>query len=257
LLNTGADPSPLRFEARRALVGLPSRPELRLLQASEEEFQRGWRPRFGTANPEEISEPFWRSMVLSGMAGYQAADRFHERVAHDRDPVWCAQRFGQSMTFLPDGRTVQIGGEHEDYYDPDFCIYNDVFVHESDGSFRILGYPEEDFPPTDFHSATLVGQKIYIIGSLGYVGTRRFGSTPVHVLDTETLRIERLETSGDTPGWIYRHRAVLSEPRKIRVYGGKVAAMVEDKEVHADNERVFALDLDLLTWSTAAGWARR
>jgi len=25
---------------------------------------------------------------------------------------------------LPDGRLVSVGGEHEDYYDPDFCIYN-------------------------------------------------------------------------------------------------------------------------------------
>jgi hypothetical protein len=39
-----------------------------------------------------------------------------------------------SLTLLPDGRAIQIGGEHEDYYDPDFCIYNDVFVHEPDRS---------------------------------------------------------------------------------------------------------------------------
>jgi hypothetical protein len=29
---------------------------------------------------------------------------------------------------------VQIGSEHEDDYDPDFCIYNDVFVHGGDDS---------------------------------------------------------------------------------------------------------------------------
>jgi hypothetical protein len=34
------------------------------------------------------------------------------------------QRFGQSLTLLPDCRAVQIGGEHEDWYDADFCIYN-------------------------------------------------------------------------------------------------------------------------------------
>jgi hypothetical protein len=28
--------------------------------------------------------------------------------------VWCAQRFGQSLSFLPDGRVIQIAGEHED-----------------------------------------------------------------------------------------------------------------------------------------------
>ena len=45
-------------------------------------------------------------------------------------PVWCFSRFGTSLTELPDGRFVQIGGEHEDFYDPDFCIYNDVTVQK-------------------------------------------------------------------------------------------------------------------------------
>ena len=81
-----------------------------------------------------------------------------------------AKRFGQSLTLLPDGLAVQIGGEHEDYYDPDFCIYNDVFVHERDGSITIYGYPESAFPPTDFRTATLVGDSIYVIGSLGSRG---------------------------------------------------------------------------------------
>ena len=61
-----------------------------------------------------------------------------------------AQRFGQSLTLLPDGPALQFGGEHEDYYDPDFCIYNDVFVHEGDGSITIYGYPESAFPPRVF-----------------------------------------------------------------------------------------------------------
>ncbi|MBR0345167.1 MAG: ankyrin repeat domain-containing protein, partial [Rudaea sp.] len=138
LLNAGADPGSLPFEMRRALAGLPSTPELRLLQASEDEFQRGWHRRFGIANPEEMTEPFWRNMVVSGVSGYEAENRFTERTAHGREPVWCAQRFGQSITFLADGRVIQIGGEHEDSYDPDFCIYNDVFVHEIDGSFRMF-----------------------------------------------------------------------------------------------------------------------
>jgi hypothetical protein len=112
-------------------------------------------------------------------------------------------RFGQSITCLPDGRVVQIGGEHEDYYDPDFCIYNDVFVHGSEGSIAIFGYPEAVFPPTDFHTATLVDGAIYLIDSLGYVGTRRYGQTPVHRLDVGTYRMERQDASGEQPGWIY------------------------------------------------------
>ena len=90
------------------------------------------------------------------MTGYVANKHFGGPSSLDAGPVWCAQRFGQTVTLLPDGRAVQIAGEHEDHYDPDFTIYNDVFVHEPDGTIRIFGYPEAVFPPTDFHTATLV-----------------------------------------------------------------------------------------------------
>ena len=43
-------------------------------------------------------------------------------------PFWSWQRFGRTSTALPDGRVIHIAGEHEDFYDPDFCIYNDVMV---------------------------------------------------------------------------------------------------------------------------------
>jgi hypothetical protein len=43
-------------------------------------------------------------------------------------PVFCFRRFGRTETKLPNGRIVYIGGEHEDIYDPDLNIYNDVVV---------------------------------------------------------------------------------------------------------------------------------
>ncbi len=39
-----------------------------------------------------------------------------------RSAGWTNQRFGQTTTVLPDGRTLAIAGEHEDSYDPDFWI---------------------------------------------------------------------------------------------------------------------------------------
>lgn len=83
-----------------------------------------------------MDQPFWQAMIRSGIDAYAGA-----RLAggtRDDCPVWCAQRFGQSLTLLPDGRAIQIGGEHEDYYDSDFCIYNDVFVHHPDGRIEIF-----------------------------------------------------------------------------------------------------------------------
>ena len=97
----------------------------------------------------------------------------------DAGPGRCFDRFGQSSNQLPDGRVVCIAGEHEDSYDPDFYIYNDVVIQQPDGRIDIFGYPREVFPPTDFHTATLVGNRIVLIGSLGYPDERRPGETPV------------------------------------------------------------------------------
>ena len=90
-----------------------------------------------------------------------------------------------------------------------FCIYNDVVVHHADGTFDLYGYPEDVFPPTDFHSATLVGDHIYVIGSLGYQGSHAHGMTPVYRLNVRTLVMEPVVTSGETPGWIRGHKARL------------------------------------------------
>jgi ankyrin repeat protein len=250
LLDAGADPLDLSFEGRRAILGLSTEADRELLTVSVDEFQKDRLPRFGGQNPERMNNPFWEGMIRSGLNAYQA----EVRVMDDRDysarigPVWCADRFGQSLTFLPDGRIVQVAGEHEDGSDPDFCIYNDVFVHDPGGEITIYGYPEAVFPPTDFHTATLVGRSIYLIGSLGYWGARKYGATPVYRLDTETFRIELLETAGRNPGWIYEHRAVLLNPNTIQITGGKVVTKPGVTEAHSENGDTFMLDLETLAW---------
>jgi hypothetical protein len=246
LLDAGADPGRLTQQARRALVGLPPEEDEAYLTPTLEEFERAWRPRFGRANPERCDEPFWLSMIRSGVTGYQGRKR-HGVLDGLCQPTWCAQRFGQSLTFLPDGRAVQIAGEHEDWSDPDFCIYNDVFVHAPGGEITIYTYPEADFPPTDFHTATLVGDFIYVIGSLGYMGTRRFGETPVYRLDVRTFSMERVQVGGAAPGWIHGHRAAL-EGRGIRVWGGKMSRLEGEEEVYAPFTGQVVLDLDELRW---------
>jgi hypothetical protein len=248
LLEAGADPRFLRQEGRRVLLGFEPEPDPDLLDVSPEDFRRARTRRFGETNPELMDEPFWHAMIRSGITGHDAEAFFGRRSSMTDPPVWCAQRFGQSITFLPDGRIVQIAGEHEDSYDPDFCIYNDVFVHEPGAAVRIYGYPESVFPPTDFHTATLVGDLIYIIGSLGYYGARRFGQTPVYRLDTQTWRIEPLKVDGAGPGWLHEHRAVLSSPDEITVSGGLVSGLEDDREIRQTNAGRFVLDLRRLAW---------
>jgi ankyrin repeat protein len=247
LLDAGADPRRLSQEGQRALCGLGD-VQTELAGVAEEDFRRAPQRRFGRSNPERMLEPFWEAMIRAGVSGYIAGRAFDPSSPHAASPIWCAMRFGQSITRLPDGRVVQIAGEHEDHYDPDFCIYNDAFVHHADGAIAVYGYPAEVFPPTDFHTATLVDGGIYVIGSLGYHGSRRYGETPVYRLDLETFAMERVETSGDAPGWIYGHRAVRATPGEVRVTGGTIVTGSGTGEDHSDNLDTFVLDLADRSW---------
>ena len=248
LLDAGSDIQQLSSEGRRAILGLEPQPNPVLLDISPEEFREARTPRFGTANPHFYKGRFYEAMVRAGISAYQATELFRDTVEPIR-PTWCAQRFGQSLSFLPDGRTVQIGGEHEDFYDSDFCIYNDVFVHLPGGEISILGYPEDVFPPTDFHTATLLSDHfIWIIGSLGYAGKRHYGETPVYRLDTDSFRIEKMNVTGNRPGWIYGHTATAVSGAKIRVSGGKIVSLSNREESNVENHRNFELDIERLTW---------
>lgn len=195
-----------------------------------------WRsPRLGTSNPQRMNNPVWEWLIRSGVDAYHATKRLNGPSAVYAGPGWCFDRFGQSTNQLADGRLVFIAGEHEDHYDPDFYIYNDVVVQHPDGRLDIFGYTHEDFPPTDFHSATLVSNRIVLIGNLGYPDDRRPGETPVRSLDLETFAISRVKTSGTPPGWIHGHRATLSDDRRSILIergqldrGGKDRSLVEN-----------------------------
>ncbi len=188
------------------------------------ELFRKWRsPRFGSTNPERMNNPVWEWLVRSELSAFEATQRLRGPSALRAGPGWCFERFGQSSTQLPDGPEVLIAGEHEDFYDPDFYIYNDVVVRHPDGHLDIYGYPRKVFPPTDFHSATLVSNRIVIIGSSGYPKDKRPGQTPVRLLDLNTFAITEAKTSGTPPGWISNHKAALFEDgTSILVQGGSV-----------------------------------
>lgn len=249
-LEAGDDLSLAPQEIRRAYAGLSTGGELAV---SREEFQAHKTRQFGVRNPEPMDFSFWRDMVRVGCNSYFATKTFDEPspfLSESYAPIWCFERFGASLTPLPDGRLIQIAGEHEDYYDPDFCIYNDVVVFDGHGDFRIYGYPREVFLPTDFHTATLAGDAIYIIGNLGYRDERRRGFTPVYRLTLETWAIEPVATTGENPGWISKHRANIDRERNaIRIVGGTIVVDGEgEDEEHIANRHEFELNLQTLSW---------
>jgi hypothetical protein len=212
--------------------------------------------RFGRRNPERMNVEHWLEMVRSAESAYAAAGRYFEQVAlYPPKPRWCFDRFGMTRTRLPDGRIVCVAGEHEDSYDPDFCIYNDVIIIGRDGEATIFGYPETVFPPTDFHTATRVDDRLILVGSLGYGNPLVAGFTPVYTLDLTSLKIDPLETHGDAPGWIFQHYASLEpDGRTIRISGGQVARLIRGKQTIKVNDRVFRLDLADGRWTVHEGY---
>jgi ankyrin repeat protein len=249
LVNRGADLNDISSDMRAALTKLPRYGKV---DVSREQYLATKRRRFGQTNPEKMNYPFWRSMVAARVGAWAAKKHFDD-AEQKREEIFCFERYGQSINELSDGRIIEIAGEYEDSYDPNFCIYNDVVVHHGDGTFDILGYPKEVFPPTDFHTATLVGQFIYIIGSLAYCHERRLGATPVYRLNIETLAIEKVQTSGDNPGWISQHKARLQGSDEIHIRGGKVCVQNADAKECVDNPSEYVVNLDTFVWHKVTG----
>jgi hypothetical protein len=209
-----------------------------------------WRvPRFGTANPERLTNPVWEWLVRSELSAYAAAQQLGHGTGECREPGWSFARFGQSTTMLGDGRRIQIAGEHEDAYDRDFYIYNDVVVHHVDGSLEIFGYPRDVFPPTDFHSATIAGNDIVLVGSLGYPADRAPQLTQVAVLSLSTFVMTMIETSGEAPGWIHRHSATFLDGKNaIVISRGLIDAGAANHGQLRENGEDWRLDLTTWRW---------
>lgn len=222
------------------------------------ELFSGWRsPRRGSINPDDMTNDIWRWLANSRISAYQANELLKGPSSFDAGPCWCFDRFGQSETFLPDGRSVLVAGEHEDYYDPDFYIYNDVVVVDNSGEVSVFGYPTDVFPPTDFHTATLLDDSLVLIGSLGYSQDRCSGRTQVLRLELDTWRISTIETTGCAPGWIHGHTATLSSTgTEILVTGGKIDRC--DGTDLIENIDEWSLDTRTWCWKriTHRSWAR-
>ncbi|CAF9921043.1 MAG: hypothetical protein ALECFALPRED_001696 [Alectoria fallacina] len=226
----------------------------------------------GTANPSIMNNPFWMFQVgPRGLPAWSARTTFgnpDDPLADSEDPVWCFIRFGATRTKLPDGRVVCIGGEHEDGYDPDFCIYNDVVVFETPPKsvppplltpecIKIYGYPVDIFPPTDFHTSTYFADPatgkewLIIIGGLGYGGQASREQTDVYQLDLTDFSIQRLHTSGIGPiGGTHHHKAELvggQGQAAIRITTEEVKELVDkeggkDAVMTEEGEETFAME---------------
>lgn len=181
-----------------------------------------WRDaRRGKRAAEDLSNPYWSWLVRAEVSSWAANQHFEGPSSYGGNAAWSTERFGQSSTTLSDGRILLIAGEHEDHYDPDFFIYNDIIVKHPDERIEILAFPEDVFTPTDFHSSSLVDGKIILIGNLGYPENRKTGETQILVIDPKTWDIKQQPSTGESPGWIHSHQATVDNGF-ITVTRGKV-----------------------------------
>jgi hypothetical protein len=223
------------------------------------ELFKAWRsPRFGLSNPERMNNPVWEWLIRCRVSAYWANQEFNGQSSFEAGPCWCFRRFGQSKTKLPDGRVVLIGGEHEDSYDPDFCIYNDVVVRRPDEGIEIYGYPEDVFAPTDFHSATLLDDCIVVVGCFGDTKQRRPGTTPVYRLDLRSFRIVAVNCTGDAPGWLHKHDAAFVPQENVIVITGGLVVRDDPDRPLVENIDDWKLHLAERRWErlTRRGWKR-
>lgn len=252
------------------------------MKITREIFDAQRMPRYGKANPERMEMAFWEWMIRgdekaveeadenagkkgglleslgltmrggilkSSYGPYRARDLFQVPMNREEGPIWNFDRMGMSKTVLPDGRVIHIAGEHEDHYDPDFFIYNDIVVFGSNNQIEIYGYPKDIFPPTDFHTATLIGNTIIIIGCLGYPEQRRPGHTPVYSLNLDDYSIKELATSGQSPSWIFGHVAELQPDGTILIEEGEIVIDSNSQRHIAKNVECFSFDPNTLIWT--------
>ena len=231
----------LAFQANQAYY--ETFPKLDLTDFSQDLFYRT----FGKSNPDIYSNPFYSYMIKHRLSPYSF------KSSHNLDyekirPIFTMGRIGMSKTEIKSkDLTVYIGGEYDDFYDPDFLIYNDVICEWKDGAVKHFGYPESVFPCTDFHSATYypLHNAIYIIGRVGYDSPQKkeFKATEVFALDLESFAISKVEVMGVSPGWISSHKA--------KRVGEKIMVSFqtsEEDELQGETPKKVWLNLNNFVW---------
>lgn len=160
-------------------------------------------------------------------------------VLNDRE-LWTLSRESQSITILPNKSAVLIAGYRESI-EMGWIYYNDVAILTTDGDFTLYGYPEVDFPLIHGHSATRIGNSIYIVGT----PQARDTSCEVYRLSLDDFHIEHCKTTGSNPGPVYGHRAKLTKEGKIHIFGENWAKGTKDFKL----KHTYQLCITTLRWS--------
>jgi hypothetical protein len=129
-------------------------------------------------------------------------------------------------------------------------------VSDAAGRIEIFGYAQEAFPPTDFHTASLIAHPIIVMGKLSNPPNRK-ERAQVLLLDTGSYVFDRVDTNGAGPPWLYKHTAELvDEGDAILISGG----LIDDPNLPSVVENIDDWRLDTHTWRwdrlTDRAWPR-
>jgi hypothetical protein len=110
--------------------------------------------------------------------------------------------------------------------------------------------------PRSGHSATLIGNLVYVYGGLVNAGTGDGTTSEMFCFDTQTLTWSEVYYSGEAPGGIYNHAALLHpwmhEQGKIVVFGGRRCASSEPP-----SNTVFCFDVSKCSWEVIQAKGRK
>ncbi|KAJ3008005.1 hypothetical protein HKX48_008820 [Thoreauomyces humboldtii] len=227
-----------------------------------------------TANPTDLTNPYYVAMVRCGWTPYDANSRFaktidwNDCITSDRmGPGWTFDRTHRTRTVLDrdvaardgvgrrwrKGTVVYVGGmSTRDTWDDDYHVYADVVVVAPDQEqVEVFGYPEDVLRELADHCATLVaGNRVWITGTRWNNLTGR--RSLVAVLDLETMEITRKETTGEDPGWLSGHSVTRVDEDSIEVLN--IRTDYDRRRpfhlwtLHTVNLGKWTLFLDSLTW---------
>ncbi|KAJ6641802.1 hypothetical protein Bhyg_06745, partial [Pseudolycoriella hygida] len=164
----------------------------------------------GTKNPTLMDKPFWKYMISSRPEESIFDVLSKTGVGTKGKVVYCFCRHGIAGAYLPDGRMIYTGGQHDtdDKLPENYPLEKRppletaTFLGSKNmNDITIYGYPENVFPKNSFHTACHVRSAdgkdyVYIIG-----GTicEEGEITQVYRLSVSDFSIERVEMSGDGP----------------------------------------------------------
>lgn len=209
------------------------------------------KPVQATDNPTRCQHPVYDWLIRSKLYGSSIRQLVRQHLhINPEQAVWCFNRMGQSRTIMADGTQIYIGGEHEDFYDPDFRIYNDAVIVYPDQSTELFQYTEQDFPPTDFHSASLHADEkhIILVGCNGHPEQRDLSTTQVATFNVITAQVQLIKTSGQAPAWLHQHEAKWIDTDILEVSSGNVLLAVPEFSYPLFIRNLYRWQLDTISW---------